>query len=192
MQLDDPSWATAWQPPFSADDARPLALVALSSTFQDQLAALARIRDALTSLPLRAILTLGPGLADRTLDSTKNVAVMRAAPHARILREAAVCISHCGHGTTLKALSAGVPLVCMPFGRDQGDNAARVVFHGAGVRLDRDATIDEIARAVTTVLGDARYRAAALRMADRLAAEAREDVCVRELEALVLTPSRAA
>jgi len=28
-------------------------------------------------------------------------------------------ITHAGHGSVLKALAAGVPLVCMPLGRDQ-------------------------------------------------------------------------
>jgi hypothetical protein len=36
------------------------------------------------------------------------------------------------HGTTLKGLTAGVPLVCLPMGRDQDDTAARGVSRRRG------------------------------------------------------------
>ena len=38
----------------------------------------------------------------------------------------------------LKSLAAGVPLVCIPMGRDQKDNTVRVLRLGAGVRLKKD------------------------------------------------------
>ncbi|MGH3204263.1 MAG: hypothetical protein ACRDP5_19760 [Streptosporangiaceae bacterium] len=37
------------------------------------------------------------------------------------------------YGTVIKALAAGVPLVVAPLGRDQPDNAARVIHAGAGL-----------------------------------------------------------
>jgi UDP:flavonoid glycosyltransferase YjiC (YdhE family) len=40
-------------------------------------------------------------------------------------------------GATQKALSNGVPVVVVPFGRDQHEVAARVVAADAGVRLSR-------------------------------------------------------
>ena len=58
--LDDPNWAVdAWAPP-QGDD--PLVLVGLSSTFQDHAGTLQRIVDALSTLPVRAIVTTGPAL----------------------------------------------------------------------------------------------------------------------------------
>jgi UDP:flavonoid glycosyltransferase YjiC (YdhE family) len=66
----------------------------------------------------------------------ENVDVVRAAPHREVLREAQLVVTHCGHGTTVKALAAGVPIVGLPMGRDQLDVAARLVHAGAGVRLD--------------------------------------------------------
>jgi UDP:flavonoid glycosyltransferase YjiC (YdhE family) len=65
--LDDPAWAEPWMPP-TADDDRPLVMVALSSTFQDQAETLRRIVDALAELPVRAIVTLGQMLDETTLD----------------------------------------------------------------------------------------------------------------------------
>jgi UDP:flavonoid glycosyltransferase YjiC (YdhE family) len=73
----------------------------------------------------------------------------------------------------LKALAAGVPLVCVPMGRDQKDNTVRVLRRGAGVRVRENATPDRIATAVTEVLHDPSYADAARRFAARLAEEAR-------------------
>jgi UDP:flavonoid glycosyltransferase YjiC (YdhE family) len=73
-------------------------------------------------------------------------------------------ITHCGHGTTLKGLAAGVPLVCMPMGRDQNDTAARVVHAGAGVRLAPGASAARIAAAVQRVLAEPGFKQAATRL----------------------------
>jgi UDP:flavonoid glycosyltransferase YjiC (YdhE family) len=71
-------------------------------------------------------------------------------------------------------------------GRDQADNAARVVYHGAGKRMRANATVDEIRDAVTNMLDDGRYRAAAERLARTMQADTVDDRAVRELE--LLTP----
>jgi UDP:flavonoid glycosyltransferase YjiC (YdhE family) len=111
--------------------------------------------------------------------------VVSSAPHGQILPHAAVLVTHCGHGTTLKALSKGVPILCMPMGRDQGDNAARVVWHGAGIRLKPTAPASAIAAALQKLLGDDRYRRAASALRERLAADSKDDRAVKELERLV-------
>jgi UDP:flavonoid glycosyltransferase YjiC (YdhE family) len=82
-------------------------------------------------------------------------------------------VTHAGHGSVMKSLAAGVPLVCIPMGRDQKDNTVRVLRLGAGVRVDRKAPPDRIAAAVRTVLDDPRYADSARRFAGVLATEAR-------------------
>ena len=81
-------------------------------------------------------------------------------------------VTHAGHGTVLKTLAAGVPLVCMPMGRDQKDNTVRVLRLGAGVRIRQSSTPEQIAAAISTVLNDARHTAAARGFAQVLASEA--------------------
>ncbi len=181
--LDEPAWAGEWTPPHATDQ-RPLVLVSLSSTFQEQAALLQRIVDALSALPVRAVLTTGPAVDPGVLTAPDNVDVVRSAPHGPILARAAAAITHCGHGTTLKALSAGVPMVCLPMGRDQDDTAARVVHHGAGVRLRPTASADAIRAATLAVLQDGGFRAAAGRLAAAIAAEAAAGSAVCEVEAL--------
>ena len=45
-----------------------------------------------------------------------------------MLPHAALVVTHAGWQTINAALADGVPLVCVPDGRDQPDNAARVVL----------------------------------------------------------------
>jgi MGT family glycosyltransferase len=180
--LDDPLWAEPWSPPWDPANRDPIVLVALSTTFQDQGASLRRIVDALARLRVRGLVTLGEMLPADAVRSKGSVVVVRSAPHREILPSAALVLTHCGHGTTLKALAAGVPMVCLPMGRDQNDTAARVVHHGAGLRLSPNASVAAIASAVERVLGDENYRIAARQLGQLIAAEcAQIDVAV-ELE----------
>ena len=78
-------------------------------------------------------------------------------------------MTHCGHGTTLKGLAAGVPLLCVPMGRDQNDTAVRVVERGAGLRLSPKASVAKLRAAVQKLLADARYREAAQQLARAIA-----------------------
>jgi MGT family glycosyltransferase len=180
--LDDPGWAEPWTPPWPAENGDPLVLVGFSTTFQDQGVALRNVVKALSGLPVRALVTLGSMLPDGEVRTTGSVVVVRSAPHTAVLRHASLVVTHCGHGTTLKALSAGIPLVCMPMGRDQDDTAARVVHAGAGVRLKPKAGPSVIARAVRRVLGDGSFRASAHRLRDAIATELAGVDVARELE----------
>lgn len=181
--LDDPQWASEpWTPPWPVENRSPLVLVGFSSTFQDQGPVLRKVVKALAGLPVRALVTLGEMLPDDAVQSSGSVVVVRSAPHREVLAQASVAITHCGHGTTLKALAAGVPLLAMPMGRDQEDTAARVVHAGAGVRLKPSASPDAIARAVSELLANDRYRANARRLRDAIAEELRQVDVAAELE----------
>jgi MGT family glycosyltransferase len=169
-QLDDPDWAavTKWE----RQGSEPLVLVATSSIYQDQVDLLRRIAQALGQLPVRAVLTAGRAVDPEEIKAGPNVQVLQAAPHAQVLREASVVVTHAGHGTVLKSLAAGVPLVCIPMGRDQKDNTVRVLRLGAGVRLNKGSTPTQIAAAISEVLERPQYAAAARRFADVLTWEA--------------------
>ncbi len=170
-QLDDPDWAANgdWRP----EGGDPLVLVATTTDIQDQLHHLPRVADAQGRLPVRGLLTTGRAVDPADVPAPGNERVVRAAPHRAVLAEAAAVVTHAGHGSVLKALAAGVPLVCMPMGRDQKDNTLRVLRLGAGVRVAKDAPADRIAAAVRQVLNDPDYGVAARRFADTLAEEAR-------------------
>jgi MGT family glycosyltransferase len=187
-QLDDPDWATkrAWQR--KGDE--PLVLVATSSVYQDQTDVLRRIALALGQLPVRAVLTTGRAVEPKDVPAPPNVEVLEAAPHQQILADASVVVTHAGHGTVLKALSAGVPLVCMPMGRDQKDNTARVLRLGAGVRLGAKAAPRHIAAAVSEVLTNAQYASAARQFAGVLRREAKNAPSAADEAEALIRPAR--
>ena len=180
-RLDDPAWAGDWTPP--AGDG-PLVLVGMSSTYMDHGGVLQRVTTALGELPVRGLVTTGPSVALDEIEAPENVTVVERAPHSEVLRHAAAVVTHAGHGTVIKALAAGVPVVAIPLGRDQLDNAARVAHHGAGLRLKPKAQPEAIARAVRRVLDEPSFAAGAQRLADAIAADTAEDRAADELEAL--------
>lgn len=168
--LDDPHWAAdvTWR----RTGREPLVLVATSSVYQNQVGLLQRVARALGQLPVRGLLTTGRALDTKEIDAPPNVEVLPAAPHRQVLAEASAVVTHAGHGSVLKALAAGVPLVCMPMGRDQRDNTVRVLRLGAGVRISKSSPPGRIAAAVSEILENPRYASAARRFADVLAREA--------------------
>ncbi|MGW0658298.1 glycosyltransferase [Streptodolium elevatio] len=126
----------------------------------------------------------GPAVDPATVRAPASVRVTASAPHSLALRHAAVTVTHAGHGTTVKSLAAGVPMVCVPLGRDQVEVASHVRLAGAGVTVGKGSPARKIARAVEQVLNDRSYRAAAERMAEAIAAENATDQAVNELEVL--------
>jgi MGT family glycosyltransferase len=180
-QLDDAARAASGNP-WAGPPGRPLVLVGLSSTVMRQEGLLQRAANALGQLQVRGLVTTGPAVDPEVIAAPPNVTVTRWVRHADVLPRCSAVITHGGHGTVMKALIAGVPLVVVPLGRDQPDNAARVVYAGAGTRLRKNASVSALRAAVAQVIDDPGYRAAAGRMADRLAAERDDSLVVDELE----------
>jgi MGT family glycosyltransferase len=180
-RLEDPAWTESIVLP-PGDE--PLVLVGLSTTFMDQSASIGRIAQALGTLPVRGLITTGPAVDPTSIPAPANVHVVRSAPHSEILPHAAAMVTHAGHGSVVKALAAGVPMVMMPFGRDQVEIAARAAYAGTGVRIRPGAGPARIARAVREVLGASAYREAAGRAARTIAAEQSRDNAADVLEEL--------
>ena len=141
-------------------------------------------------MPISVVLTTGQAVDPSEIEAPRDVQVLRAAPHRRVLAEASAVVTHAGHGSVMKALAAGVPLVCIPMGRDQKDNTARVLRLGAGVQIGKRSTPDRIAAAVTEVMDHPQYRTAARQFADVLAQEAASRPRgADEAEAMLADPS---
>jgi UDP:flavonoid glycosyltransferase YjiC (YdhE family) len=180
-QLDDIDGGS-WDQPWAGADQRPLILVSLSSTVMSQEGLLRRAADALGQLPVHALVTTGPAVDPAVIRAPQNVSVRRWARHADVLPYCSAVVTHGGHGTVVKALAAGVPLVIAPLGRDQPDNAARVIHAGAGLRVRRTADVATLRRAISRILDDHRYQDAARHVAETLAAERDDELVIDELE----------
>ena len=182
--LDQPTWAAEWTSPWRSDDPRPLVLVAMSSTYQNQGPTIQALLTAAADLPVRILVTLGPGMAGASFDVPGNGAVVASAPHDQVMRQAAVVVTHCGHGTVMRALAEGRPLLCLPMGRDQNENAARVAARGAGIRLTRDADAAALRAALAALLHDPSFAQAAKALGAAIAQAEPRDALVEALEAL--------
>lgn len=182
-QLADPHWAREWTSPWAASDTRPLVVVGFSTTFQNHAAILQRSIDALASLPVRVLVTLGGAIDRHALRAADNCVLVDSAPHSVVMPQAAFVVTHGGHGTVMRALVSRVPMLVIPLGRDQADNAIRVTERGAGLSLPADASVDALHAACERLLSEAAFRDAARRLGDRVAADAERSPVVRELEA---------
>lgn len=159
-----------WSSPWPEESAEPLVVASFSTSYMDQSDLAQRVLDALGGLPVRALLTAGPALEAERLRLPANARAVPFLPHRTVLPHAALMVTHAGWQTINAALADGVPLLCLPDGRDQPDNAARVVAAGAGVRLSKQASPEQLRRAVAAALENPSLRAGATRMAAALGA----------------------
>jgi len=183
-QLDDPAWTAPWQSPWPADDARPLVLVGFSTTFQNQTALLQAVIDALGTLPVRGLVTLGPTIGVDELNAPDNVEVVPSAPHGEVMKQSSLVITHGGFGTLAKALANNLPALVIPQGRDQGGNAEKLMAHGAGLALPPNADAAMIAGVVQKLLADPVFAEKAGALGAAIEREMRESTVVEELEVL--------
>jgi MGT family glycosyltransferase len=183
-QLGPTTGLEGWDSPWPSTDPRPLVLVGLSTSEQGQEPLLHKLIGVLGEMEIRALVTTGPAIDPSRFEAPANVAVRSFVPHADVMPESALIITHAGHGTVIRAMAAGVPLVCIPLGRDQYDVAARVVWHGAGVKLRAKVKPTALKRGITDVLENVSFRDAAHRLAEAISKETKRDIAIQELEEL--------
>jgi len=128
-----------WEPP--ADDPAwldeitdPLVVVTTSSEFQDDGRLVHAAFEALADEPVQVVATVPAG-DPGSFTVPANAKAVSFAAHGPLFRRARVVITHGGMGATQKALVNEVPVVAVPFGRDQMEVARRVEVADAGVRL---------------------------------------------------------
>jgi UDP:flavonoid glycosyltransferase YjiC (YdhE family) len=182
--IRDPVWARPWVSPWPADDRRPLVVIGFSTSFQNHAACLQRLIDACASLPVRVLVTLGGSIRRDELRPASNTAIVDSAPHNVVMRDARIVVTHGGHGTVMTALMHRVPLLVLPHGRDQGDNAVRVTERGAGLSLASTASMEEMHAALARLIDEPSFRIAAQRLGDAVTQEVESSRVVEELEGL--------
>jgi MGT family glycosyltransferase len=170
----------AWEPPGEL-----LVLISFSTTYMRHEDAMRRVFEALRGDGASAICTLGHGLSREAVNPPANVVTYDWLAHSAVLPHTAAVVTHAGHSTVMAAFAHGVPLVCIPMGRDQDANAERVEAVGAGRRLPVDATPAAIRDALRDVLTNPSYREVARRFSDQIADLGRGERAVTELETLL-------
>ena len=133
----------------------PLVLVA-PSTAKDPECLLVRVAlEALAEEPVRIVATTNRAQPEEPIDVPANAVLVDWLSYSQVMSLASLVICHGGHGTTVRALGSGVPVLCCPVAGDMAENAVRVAWAGAGLslpwRLCRPAPLRWAAR---RILGD--------------------------------------
>ena len=141
---------------------RPRAYVALGSFLSARSDVLRTIADALRCADLGAVVASGV-TAPADLGPLPEGSIVRPyLPQVAALRACDVAICHGGNNTAMEALTAGVPVVALPFSTDQFAVAADLVDAGLGAALDPNrASAHDLAAAVRLALSPATTRRAA-------------------------------
>lgn len=85
----------------------------------------------------------------------QDVLPLTYAPYSQIFSRAAVIVHQGGAGTTAQALRAGKPMLFVPYGWDQPDNAARVERMGLGLAISRKTySVETATSALKRLLGE--------------------------------------
>jgi rhamnosyltransferase subunit B len=87
-----------------------------------------------------------------------GIAAFDYAPHSVVMPRAAVNVHQGGVGTTGQALRSGRPMLVVPFGQDQPDNARRSVALGSARTVSRRAySPSRVARELSRLLDEPAY-----------------------------------
>lgn len=162
----------------------PWVLVTLSSQVQDDLPLARAALTALAPHAVRVVLTIGSGHQPAELHPVPpNARVEPYVPHSTVLERGRLLLSHAGHGSVMKALWYGVPMVLVPWGRDQPGVAARAKHLGVARVVAREQLTDDLlAETITQVLENPHYRENAQAVAHRLQAQAPVAMACRYIE----------
>ena len=177
LSFDPPAETPEW-----LDDIdQPIVLVTTSTEFRDDGKLIRAALDGLRDEELFVVATQPSG-DPSTFDVPANARVERWLPHSVVLPRADCVVTHGGMGATQKALAAGIPVVAVPFGRDQHEVARRVEVSGAGLRLPSSKVTP---RRVRDAVRQARNkRESAQHLARELAAAGGATRAAEEIEAL--------
>ncbi|WP_406601524.1 glycosyltransferase [Lentzea miocenica] len=137
----------------------------------------------LSGIDAEVLVSSGPLVAPSALtDVPGNVHVLPWVPQADLLAHADLVAHHGGSGTTIAAMSHGVPQLVLPQGADQFRNAELVASTGLGRQLvGEEFTADAVHEAARKLLRDNDVHAANASIAAEIAAMPHPDEVVPKL-----------
>jgi MGT family glycosyltransferase len=128
-----------WEPPYAPIDPPPgdgpLVLIA-PSTAQDPTHRL--LRAALAGLdgePVRVLATWNRRALPGPVRVPANARLVEWLSYSQTMPDCDLVVCHAGHGTLVRALASSCRVLAVPHVGDMAENAARVDWAGAGVRL---------------------------------------------------------
>jgi len=146
----------------------PVVYVSFGSFLSVRGDVLGRVVAALRDLPVRVALATGSTDPAALGPVPPGWLVRGFLPQVRLLEESVLAVSHGGNNSVTEAMTAGVPLLLLPFSTDQFAGAAALDSAGFGESLDpNSASIGEIRAAAGRLLnlaGEPRGRLDRLRV----------------------------
>jgi UDP:flavonoid glycosyltransferase YjiC (YdhE family) len=144
-------------------------------TFFEESAAVVR------RLGQRAVFIVGGDNHEQWEDDSRGVIAVRYAPHALIFPYARAIVHQGGIGTLSETLLAGKPMLIMPYGHDQADNAWRARLLGVAREVPRGQyRAGIVGRELSRLLDDRMAHTAASRVSREVSQE-RGSECAAEL-----------
>jgi UDP:flavonoid glycosyltransferase YjiC (YdhE family) len=141
-------------------------LVAPSTAQDTEHRLLAAALRGLADAPVRVLATWNRRLPPRPLPVPDNARLVDWVSYARTMPHCDAVVCHAGHGTLVRALASGCAVVACPAIGDMNENAARLDWAGAGVRVPRRFATPRVLRlAVERALGDDSIKARAAELA---------------------------
>jgi rhamnosyltransferase subunit B len=139
----------------------------------------------------RRALLLGAPLIELATAREDDVLAVPYVPYSHVFPRASVVIHQGGSGTTGEALRAGRPMLVVPYGWDQPDNACRIARSGAGLHLPRsEYTVETATRAIGRLLDDPRFSAISAELASRIEDENAIGLACDAIHSLLLRNTR--
>jgi MGT family glycosyltransferase len=128
-----------WEPPAEEVELPPgedpLVLVATSTAQDPEHRMLRAVLAGLAGEQVRVLGTWNRRRPTAPLPVPANARLVEWMSYERTMPRAALVVCHAGHGTLVRALSSGCPVLAVPHLGDMNENAARVDWAGAGVRV---------------------------------------------------------
>jgi UDP:flavonoid glycosyltransferase YjiC (YdhE family) len=128
-----------WEPPFGDVEPppgdEPLVMVAPSTAQDPEHRLLRAAVEGLAGEPIRVLATWNRKPLPEPLFAAPNTRLVEWVSYSRTMRRSALVVCHAGHGTMVRALASGCPVLAVPHSGDMAENAARADWAGVGVRL---------------------------------------------------------
>lgn len=160
-------WEPEPAPATIPDGDQPLVIVAPSTAQDLDHTMLHAAVEGLRDLPIRVIAAKNGREPLIPLNPGPLTTVLDWAPYSRLFPSADAVLCHGGHGTIMRALTSGAPVVVTPASGDQYENAARVRWAKVGVAVpNRFVGSRTIAAAVEKLLADRGYKQRAQALAE--------------------------
>ena len=166
-------------------EGKPLVLCALGSLITVRAAHQAArffqmFLDAISQRPsIQAVVAIGNTLKPESFNCPENALLVPYVPQIELLKQCAAMVGHGGFSSVKEAIFMGVPMLLIPLSYDEPGNAARVVYHGLGLRLDLEQVSPAtLGSSIDRLLNDGSFLVNARRMSQKfIEMEQRSPAC---------------